>query len=80
MFYIVNVMKIQVRFSFDRSKEKLAKEKSPAGEKLPEILSQWLQEFQLLTRWRSFVKQEILAYAIAQNFYDNFSQAGQSDK
>ncbi|HMS35202.1 MAG TPA: hypothetical protein PKC91_14055 [Ignavibacteria bacterium] len=52
-------------------KKSLAKEKSPAGEKLPEILSQWQQNFQLLVRQKSaaeIVRQEIFAPAIAQNF------------
>ena len=34
---------------FSTMKRKLSKEKSPAGEKLPEILSQWQQKSQLLT-------------------------------
>ena len=38
---------------FSSMKRKLGKEKSPAGEKLPEILSQWLQKFQLLVRRKS---------------------------
>jgi hypothetical protein len=52
-------------------KKSFAKENSPAGEKLPEILSQWQQKFQLLVRQKSaaeLVKQEIFALAIAQNF------------
>ena len=36
---------------FSTMKRKLGKEKSPAGEKLPEILSQWQQKSQLLTRF-----------------------------
>ena len=36
---------------FSTMKRKLSKEKSPAGEKLPEILSQWQQKSQLLTRF-----------------------------
>jgi hypothetical protein len=35
---------------FSSMKRKLGKEKSPADEKLPEILSQWQQKSQLLTR------------------------------
>ena len=33
---------------FSSMKRKLSKEKSPAGEKLPEILSKWQQKSQLL--------------------------------
>ena len=36
---------------FSTMKRKLGKEKSPAGEKLPEILSQWQQKSQLLNRF-----------------------------
>ena len=36
---------------FSTMKRKLGKEKSPAGKKLPEILSQWQQKSQLLTRF-----------------------------
>ena len=36
---------------FSTMKRKLGKEKSPADEKLPEILSQWQQKSQLLTRF-----------------------------
>ena len=35
--------------SFERSKER-SKEKSPAGDKLPEIHSYWRQKFQLTAR------------------------------
>ena len=50
---------------------KLGKENSPAGEKLPKILSQWQQKFQLLLRQKSaadVVRQEIFAFAITRNF------------
>ncbi len=39
-----------ILLSFERSKER-SKEKSPAGEKLPKIISQWLQKFQLQESW-----------------------------
>jgi hypothetical protein len=61
-------------------KKSLAKENSPAGEKLPEILLQWQQEFQLLVRQKiaaELVRQEILAYRHCSEFLTgNFSQAG----
>ena len=49
--------------SFERSKER-SKEKSPAGDKLPEIHSYWRQKFQLTDRQKSTagrLKQEIFA-------------------
>jgi hypothetical protein len=45
-------------------KKSLAKENSPAGEKLPEIHSYWRQKFQLTTCQKSadrWLKQEIFA-------------------
>ena len=57
-----------------------AKEKSPAGDKLPEILSQWQQNFQLLVRQKSaaeIVRQEIICSSHCSEFLNgNFSQAG----
>jgi len=58
----------------------LAKEKSPAGEKLPEIHPQWRQELQHLLRFLFFRPPSlpaILAYRHCFEFLiGNFSQAG----
>ena len=62
---------IESAFLLKEQKKSLAKENSPAGEKLPEIISQWQQKFQLLVRQKiaaELVRQEIFALAIAQNF------------
>ena len=43
-FNLKSIKNFRFVLSFDRSKER-TKEKSPAGDKLPEILSQLLQKF-----------------------------------
>ena len=58
-------------------KKSLAKEKSPADDKLPEILSQWQQKITTPYSLRSLVRQVIFAFAISQNLLTAiFSHAG----
>jgi len=64
--------------------KKVAKEKSPAGEKLPEIHSQWRQELQQVLRFLFFRPPSllaILAYRHCSEFFNgNFSHAGSFSK
>ena len=70
-FNIKLIKKFKFVLSFDRSKER-TKEKSPAGDKLPEILSQLRQKFNSPS-----ARTEIFAYRNCSEFLNgNFSQAG----
>ncbi len=68
----------QLRFSFERPKEKLAKEKSPAGDKLPEIQNAGGKNCNDDVCSKMFVSSipAILAFAASLNFLPQFITGG----
>jgi len=66
-------------FLLKDQKKSLAKEKSPAGEKLPKIHAQWRQELQHVPRFLFFRPLrcwQFLLIAIALNSYRQFFTGG----